>query len=120
MSYLFDGCSSIETLPDISKWNTNNIRDLNAMFRGCSSLKSLPDISKLTNKKLFNITSIIGGNSSLISFQRDEKIKRIKIVLTVESGVGCNTLAEILIGNEFYDGMWKIIFTIPKNSFYYE
>ena len=43
---MFKGCSSLLSLPDISKWNINNITDMNNMFEGCSSLLSLPDISK--------------------------------------------------------------------------
>ena len=43
---MFRGCSSLLSLPDISKWNTNNIVDMSSMFYGCSSLSSLPDISK--------------------------------------------------------------------------
>ena len=39
MSYMFDGCSSLSSLPDISKWNTNNITDMSGMFNGCSKLK---------------------------------------------------------------------------------
>ena len=46
MSYMFDGCSSLSSLLDISKWNTNNVNDMSYMFYECSSLSSLPDISK--------------------------------------------------------------------------
>ena len=46
MSYMFSGCSSLSSLPNISKWNTNNVTYMNKMFYGCSSLSSLPDISK--------------------------------------------------------------------------
>ena len=46
MSYLFHGCSSLISLPDISKWNTNNVTYINYMFCGCLSLSSLPNISK--------------------------------------------------------------------------
>ena len=46
MSYMFDGCSSLSNLPDISKWNTNKVTNMNSMFSGCSSLSNLPDISK--------------------------------------------------------------------------
>ena len=42
---MFYGCSSLSSLPDISKWNTNNVKDMRYMFYGCSSLSSLPDIS---------------------------------------------------------------------------
>ena len=43
---MFDGCSSLLSLPDISKRNTNNITNMNAMFARCFSLSPLPDISK--------------------------------------------------------------------------
>ena len=46
MSHMFDKCSNLSILPDISKWNTNNVNDISFMFNFCSSLLSLPDISK--------------------------------------------------------------------------
>jgi len=46
LSSLFNGCSSLKSLPDISKWDANNITFLNSLFFNCSSLISLPDISK--------------------------------------------------------------------------
>jgi len=46
ISFLFYGCSSLSSLPDISKLNFNKITDMSNMFYGCSSLSSLPDISK--------------------------------------------------------------------------
>ena len=46
MSDMFYKCSSLLSLPDISKWNTNNITNMSVMFYECSSLSCLPDISK--------------------------------------------------------------------------
>ena len=46
MNYIFSYCSSLSSLPDISKWNTSNVTGMSGMFFGCSSLSSLPDISK--------------------------------------------------------------------------
>ena len=46
MKDLFRGCKSLLSLPDISKWNTNNVIDMEGIFDGCKSLSSLPDISK--------------------------------------------------------------------------
>ena len=45
MSYMFSECSSLSSLPDISKWNTNNVINMSFMFSECKSLSSLPDIS---------------------------------------------------------------------------
>ena len=46
MSNMFSGCKSLSSLPDISKWNINNVKNMSFMFEGCKSLSSLPDISK--------------------------------------------------------------------------
>ena len=46
MSYMFCKCSSLISLPDISKWNTINVENMSYIFSGCSSLISFPDISK--------------------------------------------------------------------------
>ena len=46
MSSMFSGFSSLISLPDISKWKTNNVKDMSSMFLRCISLISLPDISK--------------------------------------------------------------------------
>ena len=37
MGYMFEGCSSLLSLPDISKWNITNVNDIKYMFSGCSS-----------------------------------------------------------------------------------
>ena len=39
MSSMFYNCSSLEYLPDISKWNLNNVTDISSIFYNCSSLK---------------------------------------------------------------------------------
>ena len=43
---LFFNCSSLLSLPDISKWKLKNIKKIDNIFKGCSSLLSFPDISK--------------------------------------------------------------------------
>ena len=37
---IFEGCSSLSSLPDISNWNTKNVTDinLNSMFNECYNL----------------------------------------------------------------------------------
>ena len=70
MSDMFDGCSSLISLPDISKWNTNNVECMSYMFSRCSSLISLPDISKWNIKYTNNMFD--GCHNLIIS----KKIKR--------------------------------------------
>ena len=42
MSYMFAYCSSLNSLPDISKWNTSNVNNMHCMFVGCSKLSKIP------------------------------------------------------------------------------
>ena len=42
----------LESVPDIHKWNTSNIKDISYFFCHCSSLKSLPDISNLNTSNI--------------------------------------------------------------------
>ena len=43
---MFSCCVSLISLPDLSKWNTENLRDIYHMFEQCISLSSFPDITK--------------------------------------------------------------------------
>ena len=52
MSGMFYNCSSLSSLPDISKWNTNNVENMSWMFCDCSSLKEL----NLNNFNTNNVT----------------------------------------------------------------
>ena len=41
MSDMFEGCSSLISLPDISKWDTKNATDMFSMFEGCDNLLNI-------------------------------------------------------------------------------
>ena len=43
MSSIFEGCKSLKSLPELSKWKINNINDMINMFDDCDSLETLPD-----------------------------------------------------------------------------
>ena len=59
---MFYGCSSLLSLPDISKWNTNNVTYMNYMFYGCALLSSVFDFNKIYEKKSL---SYLPGNSKI-------------------------------------------------------
>jgi len=63
MSYLFGKCENIEYLPDISNFNTSNVKYMHGLFMECKSLKSLPDISKWDTSKVI----LMGGEFSNLS-----------------------------------------------------
>ena len=66
MASMFCGCSSLLSLPNISKWNTSNVNDMSWMIRGCLSLSSLPDISKWKVNDNINKHNIFIGDSNII------------------------------------------------------
>ena len=67
MSNMFYKCSSLKSLPDISKWNTNKVITMSSMFRGCSLLSNLPDISKWNTNNVFNMSYMFYRCTSLTS-----------------------------------------------------
>ena len=67
MSYMFYHCKSLTSLPDISKWNTNNVTNMSCLFTCCLSLTSLPDISKWNTNNVTNMSVMLSDCKSLTS-----------------------------------------------------
>ena len=66
MDFMFANCTSLESIPDISNWNTKKVISMNSMFSNCTSLKSIPNISKWDLKNVSNKSNIF-FNCPLIS-----------------------------------------------------
>ena len=71
MSYMFNGCSSLTTIPNM---NTSKVTDMGSMFTLCSSLTTVPsmDTSNVTNMRaMFNgcssLTTIPNMNTSKVT-----------------------------------------------------
>ena len=79
MKDLFNDCSSLKRLPDISQWNISNTKDLSYIFNNCSSLVILPDISNWDTKKVEYAHNIIKGCNSLIEIPDFSKWNLSKI-----------------------------------------
>ena len=92
MSHIFDGYSSLISLPDISKWNTNNVNNMRHMFDGCSSLISLPDISKWNSNNVKDMSYMFRGCSSLISLPDLSKWNTNNVKDMSYMFYGCNSL----------------------------
>ena len=60
MNEIFEGCSSLLSLPDISKWNTNNLNKKSCLFNKCSSLTYLPNILRWKSLEIKDIKYVIG------------------------------------------------------------
>ena len=78
MSYLFNGCSSLEILPDISKWNTKKVNNIEGIFKYCSKLLKFPDISKW-NINNIKETKFNDCFSSITSFSISEMKNKDKL-----------------------------------------
>ena len=65
MSFMFNECFSLKSLPDISKWNTVRVKLMNNMFYECYSLKFIPDISKWNVSNAINTSYMFYKCSSL-------------------------------------------------------
>ena len=46
MKAMFRECKSLEVLPDISKWNISNVKDMKYIFDNCDKLKEKPPFAK--------------------------------------------------------------------------
>ena len=61
MNSFLEACSSLISLPNLSKWKVENKSIIN-MFKGCIQLSSLPELSKWNN----NYSNYIFKSSCLI------------------------------------------------------
>ena len=80
MSYMFFDCTSLKSLPDISKFDFKNVRNIFAMFYNCTSLKSFPDLTNL-NKNI-----ALKKNSMIVEYFLDIAKWNTKIF----SDIDCN------------------------------
>ena len=65
ISFMFYGCTSLKSLPDISKWDISNIKNISGLFGSCASLTSLPDLSKWNTTNVKNMRDLFNSCKSL-------------------------------------------------------
>ena len=68
MSFMFNECISLLSLPDISNWNISKVNNMSHMFNNCKLLESFPDISKWDTSNLFYLSNIFDNCSHSSSF----------------------------------------------------
>ena len=95
MSWMFSGCNSLKSLPDISKWNTSNVINISWMFDRCNSLESLPDISKWNTFNIIKLNLIFNQCNSLISLPSISKWNISKVTDMSAMFGGCNSLTSL-------------------------
>ena len=95
MSGIFYYCSSIKSLPDISKWNTQNVTNMSDMFYECSSLLSLPDISEWNTQNVTDMSNMFFGCSSIKSLPDISKWNTQNVINMSYLFYGCSSLLSL-------------------------
>jgi len=125
MAGIFFNCSLLKSLPDISKWNIDNVKNMSGMFINCSSLLSLPDISqwKVDYKLSFHRNKRICYNISppiKIPYPDIYKWDEINIISSSHIFGDCSSLLNVCNkkGNDYdYDSFYY--FPINMNCTFY-
>jgi surface protein len=58
MDEMFSNCESLTSLPNISVWDTSQLKSLIDMFSGCKSLTSFPKLTAWNMSKVINMEGI--------------------------------------------------------------
>ena len=100
MNKMFKDCSSLISLPDISKWNLKKGIKMNQIFEGCKSLVNVPDLSlwKLANKESEPNISNLYSSSILNEL---ESIKNISENNSLNNNFKSDGLAKISSNGDF-------------------
>jgi hypothetical protein len=65
LSHMFNGCSTLKNISELSYLDTRDVTDFSFMFWGCSSLNDIKPIENWNVTKGKNFQSMFGGCSSL-------------------------------------------------------
>ena len=76
MRFMFGGCSSLKEL-NLSKFNTNNVNNMEGMFYECSSLKEL-NLSNFNTNNVTDMRSMFYGCSNQFQNKIKAQYKNIK------------------------------------------
>ena len=95
MKGVFSNCEILTHLPDISLWNTKNVTDISYMFFNCKSLLTLPDISKWETKNITKINGLFHDCSSLLSLPDISKWNTSGVTEMYGIFYGCKLLSSL-------------------------
>ena len=105
---MFYECSSLIKIPDISKWNTSNLKSMNELFYNCTSLINVPDLSKW---KIDKINDIQLNKNSETSIQ-------LEISGTSSTNRNINSISNDLISDYNTISSNKIVYNSLDNNIF--
>ena len=114
MRAIFSGCKSIKSIPDIFNWDTGNIENMNSIFCECNSLLSLPDISKWDTKNVTDMGGMFSGCNSLLSLPDISEWNTKKVINMKSMFSQCSSLTSFPDLSE-----WKIKKDTNTKSMFY-
>ena len=79
---MFQECSHLVELPNISQWKTKNVTTMERMFYGCSALIFLPDFSEWDMTEVDNIEEMFRGCRTITIFPDYRKWKNLKATVS--------------------------------------
>ena len=95
MSFMFNECSSLISIKDISNWNTSNITDMSYLFNECSSLSYFSGISEWDTKNVINISYLFSSCAHLEKLPDISKWDTSSVISMSNLFDGCSSLKEI-------------------------
>ena len=95
MNSIFANCESLTYLPDISNWDTRNVTDISFMFFKCKSLLSLPDISNWDTRNVKDISGLFQECSSLLTLPDISKWNTSNVTQMFGTFYGCSSLSSL-------------------------
>lgn len=105
MSYMFAGCSSMNTLPNITSFNTTNVTNMAHMFEGCSVMTGL--------ELPFN-THHLRGDGMVAMFKNCSRLQTLTLNLFTTEQI--TDMTELFYGCSSMDTLFINQFVISNNS----
>ena len=92
MSGLFNGCSKLSEISDISKWDTEKVTDMSGMFCDCQQIKKI-NTSNWNTSNVTDMSYMFDGCTSLI--ERPYFKNMNKVIDKADMFKGCSSLKKI-------------------------
>ena len=93
---IFNGCSSLKfSTKDILNWDTSNLKNIKGMFMYCYNLEYLPDISNLDTKNIEDMSNLFYNCSSLKSLPDISKWNTSKVKYINDMFNNCKSLIKL-------------------------
>ena len=92
---MFEGCSSMENVAGLEKWDVSNVADMSYMFYGCNSLKDISALAGWNVSGVRNMSDMFGDCRALTDISSLKKWDVSKVIDMSCMFCGCKSLTDI-------------------------